>query len=86
MKLLLSEDFSNALKKIKDKSMRERVFKALKKIEEDPEAGKPLQHSFKNYRRIMVTPYRIIYSLTGDTIFVNCFDHRGKIYKKAPEA
>jgi len=80
MEIIFSEEFRKDFRKIKDKTTRLRVIRQLKKLAEAPEAGKPLQHQWKNHRSVRVSPFRIIYRLEGDKIIVNCFDHRKDAY------
>jgi addiction module RelE/StbE family toxin len=81
MQLLLSDSFKKEYEKIKDKSLRLRVYKHLNKLASMPEAGKPLQYNLKGYRSIRIPPFRIIYTIEQDKISVICFDHRKDVYK-----
>ena len=81
MQIIFSEEFRKDFKKIKDKSIRLRIINHLKKLEQLPESGKPLQHHLKGHRSIRVPPFRIIYRLEQDKIIINCFDHRKDVYK-----
>ncbi|MBI2651632.1 type II toxin-antitoxin system RelE/ParE family toxin [Candidatus Woesearchaeota archaeon] len=74
MQIIFSEEFKKDFKKIKDKSIRIRVINHLKKLEQLPESGKPLQYNLKGHRSIRVPPFRIIYRLEQDKIIINCFD------------
>lgn len=73
-------------KKLKDlpKSVREIIRKSIeKKLMVDPYAfGKPLQYSFKGYRRLRVGDYRVIYKIIDAKILVLIIDidHRRDIY------
>lgn len=81
MQIIFSEEFKNDFKKIKDKSTRIRIINHLKKLEQLPEFGKPLQYNLKGHRSIRVQPFRIIYRIEQDKIIINCFDHRKEVYK-----
>ncbi|MBI2105722.1 type II toxin-antitoxin system RelE/ParE family toxin [Candidatus Woesearchaeota archaeon] len=81
MQIIFSEEFRKDFKKIKDKSIRLRIINHLKKLEQLPESGKPLQYHLKGHRSIRVPPFRIIYRLEQDKIIINCFDHRKDVYK-----
>jgi len=81
MQIIFSEEFKKEFKKIKDKSTRIRVINHLKKLEQLPESGKPLQYNLKGHRSIRVPPFRIIYRIEQDKIIINCFDHRKDVYK-----
>ena len=82
MQIIFSEEFKKDFKKIKDKSTRLRIISHLKKLEQLPESGKPLQYNLKGHRSIRIPPFRIIYRLEQDKIIINCFDHRKDIYRK----
>ena len=81
MQIIFSEEFKKEFKKIKDKSTRIRIINHLKKLENLPESGKPLQYNLKGHRSIRIPPFRIIYRLEKDKIIINCFDHRKDVYK-----
>ncbi len=81
MQIIFSEEFKKEFKKIKDKSARIRVINHLKKLEQLPESGKPLQYNLKGHRSIRIQPFRIIYRIEQDKIIINCFDHRKDVYK-----
>jgi addiction module RelE/StbE family toxin len=81
MQIIFSEEFRKDFKKIKDKLTRLRIIKQLKKLEQLPKSGKPLQYNLKGYRSIRIHPFRIIYRMEQDKIIVNCFDHRKDVYK-----
>ena len=74
MQIIFSEEFKKDFKKIKDKSIRLRIINHLKKLEQLPESGKPLQHHLKGHRSIRVPPFRIIYRLEQDKIIINLSD------------
>ena len=82
MEIIFSEEFRKDFKRIKDKALRIRIVKAIKKLESLPEAGKPLRFGFKGHRRLVVRPFRIIYRVEEGRILVNLFEHRKSIYKK----
>ena len=81
MQIIFSEEFKKEFKKIKDKSTRIRIINHLKKLEQLPESGKPLQYNLKGHRSIRTPPFRIIYRIEQDKIIINCFDHRKDVYK-----
>jgi addiction module RelE/StbE family toxin len=81
MQIIFSEEFRKDFSKIKDKSTRIRIINHLKKLEQLPESGKPLQYNLKGHRSIRIPPFRIIYRIEQDKIIINCFDHRKDIYK-----
>jgi len=81
MQIIFSEEFKKDFKKIKDKSVRIRIINHLKKLDQLPESGKPLQYNLKGHRSIRISPFRIIYRIEQDRIIINCFDYRKDVYK-----
>jgi addiction module RelE/StbE family toxin len=81
MDIIFSDEFKKEYKKIKDKETRLRIIKQVKKLSEQPQAGRPLRNKLKNHRSIRIPPFRIIYRLEQDSIVINCFDHRDDAYK-----
>ena len=82
MEIVFSEQFRRDYRRIKDKSIRIRILKAIKKLAGMPYSGRPLRHSLKGYRRLVVRPFRIVYRIEKDSIIINCFEHRKKAYKR----
>jgi addiction module RelE/StbE family toxin len=80
MRIIFSESFKKDYQKIKDKKVRIRILKQIKKISKRADVGKPLGNKLKGHRSLRVKPFRIIYRVEGDSIVINCFDHRKKVY------
>ena len=80
MQIIFSEEFKKEFKKIKNKSIRLKIIKQLKKLGGIPESGKPLKYNLKGHRSVRIKPFRIIYRLEKEKIIINCFDHRKDIY------
>jgi mRNA-degrading endonuclease RelE of RelBE toxin-antitoxin system len=80
MEILFSDEFRKEFKKLKDKELRLRIIKQIKKLTVNPEAGKPLKYQLKQHRSVRVPPYRIIYRIESDKLIINCFDHRKDVY------
>ena len=81
MQIIFSDEFRKEFKKIKDKTTRIRIINHLKKLEQLPESGKPLQYNLNGHRSIRIPPFRIIYRIEQNNIIINCFDHRKDVYK-----
>ena len=81
MQIIFSEEFRKEFKKIKDKQIRLRLIKHLKRLGKLSESGKPLHYKLKGHRSVRVASFRIIYRLEKDKIVINCFDHRKDVYK-----
>lgn len=66
-----------------NRSMFERVRRALRAIAEDPYQGKPLKLDLKGKWSWRVGVYRIIYSIERSTLIVYVLDigHRREVYR-----
>ncbi|MCD4740608.1 type II toxin-antitoxin system RelE/ParE family toxin [archaeon] len=53
--------FRKRVKKIKDKSLKEKVKKQIAKILGNPDIGKPMRFSRKGTREVYVVPFRLSY-------------------------
>ena len=49
-RVVVTDKFEKDVRKIRDKKVKERVDEEVKKISENPEAGKPLGYSLKGER------------------------------------
>ncbi|WP_456473867.1 type II toxin-antitoxin system RelE family toxin [Candidatus Pyrohabitans sp.] len=72
--------FETSFKKIKDKKTKEKTIKQIERIIADPSVGKPLRYGLKGERSVRITPYRLIYKVEGDRLYLLRFFHRGKGY------
>lgn len=64
-------------------SMKNRIRSAIEqKLTEHPEIfGKPLRRSLKNYRKLRVGDYRIIFRIEGKNIKILIIAHRSFVYE-----
>ena len=72
--------FERELRKVGDKIIKGRVKKQIEKILDSPETGKPLRFALRHERSIYVPPYRLIYSVQGETLYLLRFEHRKVVY------
>lgn len=80
MEIVFSDKFKKDYKKIKDKKVRLRILKQIKKISECSDVGKPLGSRLSGYKSLRIKPFRIIYRIERDKIIINCFNHRKRVY------
>lgn len=59
-------NFISALKHIKDKDLKIRIWKQVQKIVENPEVGKPMRFGRKGTRELYVSPFRLSYEYVQD--------------------
>lgn len=60
--VIITESFKKDVKKLKDKNLKERLKKQIKKIIDNSKNGKPLRYGLKGELTVYVKPYRLIYA------------------------
>ena len=60
--ILFEPAFQKTFSKIKDPLLKERIFKQLSKIKENPEIGKPMRYARKSTREVYIGPFRLSYA------------------------
>ena len=83
--LSLSATYKRALKKLKGHNIS--LLKSLEvgvaKILREPELGKPLRYTLRNYRRIHIAgSFVLLYEIRTLEVYLVDFDHHDRIYKK----
>lgn len=82
--LVISPEFEKILKSLKRKKPNTllEVERGVKKILRNPAIGKPLRNVLRNYRRIHLDPFVLVYEIHGHDVRLIDFDHHDRIYKK----
>lgn len=80
-RVIRTKEFERNIRSIKDTQLLKRVKKQINKILDNPNLGKPLRYVLKGERTVYIKPYRLIYSVEGDKLFLLRFMHRKKVYK-----
>ena len=75
-----TQKFERDVRKLRDGLMKERLGKQIRRIVEDPEAGKPLRYGLKGEGTVRIPPYRLIYAVHGDRLILLRFEHRKGVY------
>lgn len=65
-----------------DRNLKALADKAIQKILEKPELGKPLMYGFAGLRSERTGKFRLIYEEKGTTIIIHAFEHRKSIYRR----
>jgi len=60
--------------------MKEKLKKQVAKIISNPNFGKPLRYGLKGELTIHVKPYRLIYSVIDNKLYLLRFEHRDEVY------
>ena len=78
--IVITENFERDVKKLRDKSIKERIDSEVKKIRENPYFGKPLGYGLKGEKSVRIPPYRLIYEVQGNNLILLRFKHRKEVY------
>lgn len=84
MSFRFSIEFRKILEKMAKKNSAElkKVETHVYKIISNPIIGKPLRNILKNYRRVHIESFVLIYKIENDEITFVDYDHHDRIYKK----
>lgn len=80
-KVVRTKKFESSVKGVKDRGLKNKIKKQIAKIIGNPRAGKPLKFDLKGERVVRIKPYRLIYAVKGETLYLLRFEHRKKIYR-----
>lgn len=82
--LVMLPMFERILKSLKRKkpSLLKGLEKQIGKILKEPMLGKPLRNVLRNYRRIQLGSFVLIYEVHQNEIRLLDFDHHDRVYKK----
>ncbi len=80
-RIVYTSKFEHEVKKVVDKKVKERLEKNISKIMENPEIGKPLSYTLKGERTVRIPPFRLIYSINGNSLVLLRFEHRSGVYE-----
>ncbi len=78
--IIYTSKFEHEVKKIKDKSVKDRLEKSIRKIVENPEIGKSLGYVLKGERTVRIPLFRLIYAINGNTLILLRFENRSGVY------
>ena len=80
-RIIAVQRFEKKVEKIKDRETKRRLNKRIGEIVKNPEIGKPLRFSMKGSRAVRIKPFRIIYALKEEVLYLLDFEHRETVYK-----
>jgi len=83
-RFIFSLEFKKILEKMtkKDKSGLKKIESQVYKIISNPLIGKPLRNVMKNYRRVHIESFVLVYKIENEEITFMDYDHHDRIYKK----
>lgn len=79
-RIIVTDKFERDVKRIRDRSIKERIDACVKEIFEAPDSGKPLRYGLKGERTMRISPYRLIYKKEGTSLILLRFEHRTAVY------
>ena len=84
MTFIFSIEFKKILEKTakKDRMSLKKIESQVYKIISNPLIGKPLRNVMKNYRRVHIGSFVLIYKIENQEIIFMDYDHHDRIYKK----
>ena len=81
--LVVPLEFERILRSLKKKAdVLRQLNSKIAKILKEPKLGKPLRNVLRNYRRIHIGSYVLLYEINQQEIRLLDFDHHDNIYKK----
>ncbi|OGI68678.1 hypothetical protein A3A05_03265 [Candidatus Nomurabacteria bacterium RIFCSPLOWO2_01_FULL_41_12] len=84
LNFVFSIEFKKILEKMakKDKLGLKKIEDQIYKIISNPLVGKPLRNVMKNYRRVHIGHFVLVYKIENKEITFADYDHHDRIYKK----
>ncbi|OGI15276.1 hypothetical protein A3K63_05045 [Candidatus Micrarchaeota archaeon RBG_16_49_10] len=79
-RIVWAQKYEDDVKKIKDKAVLQKLEKQVRKVVSNPSFGKPLKYGLKSEWATYVRPYRLIYKVEKNVLFLLRFEHRKKVY------
>ena len=79
--VIWTKKLERELRKLRDKTIKDRVKDQIEKVLDNPETGKTLRFALKGERSVYVPPYRLIYAVQGETLYLLRFEHRKTVYR-----
>ena len=79
VKVVYGKNFEKQIRKIKDKKLKEKVKKQIRKIVENPKGyGKPMRYAKKGTREVRIKPFRLSFAYIEkeDTLIFLDFYHK----------
>ncbi|MGA2789814.1 MAG: type II toxin-antitoxin system RelE/ParE family toxin [Candidatus Bathyarchaeia archaeon] len=77
-----TDKFERDVRRIRDKSLKEKLQKQIDKVADNPNFGKHLRYGLKGEWCIYVKPFRLIYKVEGDKLILLRFEHRKDAYER----
>jgi len=76
VEVIFDQIFKKDFKKIKNRSLKEKVIKQVSRIKGNPEIGKPMRYGRKGTRELYISPLRLSYKIEGDVVYILALYHK----------
>ena len=76
VEVIFDLNFKKDFKKIKDKSIKEKIIKQVSKIKDNPEIGKPMRFDRKGTRELYISPWRLSYKFEENVVYILALYHK----------
>jgi len=76
VEVIFDPNFKKDFKKIKDKSVKEKIIKQVSKIKDNPEIGKPMRFDRKGTRELYISPWRLSYKFEENVVYILALYHK----------
>ena len=73
--------FEREIRKLRSRTVKDRVKEQIAKILSYPETGKPLRSRLKSEHSIYIPPCRLMYAVQNETLYPLRFEHRKIVYR-----
>ena len=81
--LIVPPEFEAILKSLKKQpSLLKNLELRIARVLSEPQLGKPLRNVLRNYRRVHIGSYVLIYEIQQEEVRLMDFDHHDRVYKK----
>jgi mRNA-degrading endonuclease RelE of RelBE toxin-antitoxin system len=74
VEIRFDKKFTVIFSKLRDRLLREKIIKQVKKISENPKVSKPMKHTRRGTRELYIKPFRLSYSYLEDEKIVYILD------------
>ncbi len=76
VEVIFDPDFKKDFKKIKDRSIKDKIIKQISKIKDNPEIGKPMRYDRKGTRELYISAFRLSYKVERDMVYILDLYHK----------
>lgn len=76
--VIITETFKKEVEKLKDKKLEKQIYTKLLELETEPKRFKKLRYELKEYYRLRIGKFRILFRVVGNKVYVEALIKRHK--------